>query len=132
MKRPSPGALAGGVAGVALLAAVGAFVGRHPEPGPAAASGSVAAGGVTLVSASITLPDETESLPAGPHADLVRQHCTACHSAGMILSQPPLPAKQWQAEVTKMREAYHAPVPASDEPAIVAYLTALGTGGRGQ
>ena len=43
----------------------------------------------------------------------------------MILAQPPLSAEQWQATVTKMREAYHAPVPEADDSAIVAYLTGL-------
>ena len=81
---------------------------------------------LALVSASITLPDDVATLPPGPHVDLVTSRCTACHSAEMILTQPPLTADQWQATVTKMREVYHAPVPAADDPAILAYLTGLG------
>lgn len=80
---------------------------------------------IALVSASIALPEDSVTLPAGPHVDLVTARCTACHSAEMILSQPGLSPDQWQATVTKMREAYKADVPASDEPAILAYLTRL-------
>ena len=127
MKGPLLGLAAiGGVA--LLLAVVGAPTARHvaAPPAPIAAPApSVAGGGVTLTSAAISLPDEAESLPDGPHADLVTQRCTACHSAGMILAQPALSAEQWQATVTKMREAYRAPVPQSDDAPIVAYLAGL-------
>jgi hypothetical protein len=43
----------------------------------------------------------------------------------MIARQPPLTAEKWQATVTKMREAYHAPITPADEPAIVAALVTL-------
>lgn len=84
---------------------------------------------VKLVSASITLPGDAAALPAGPHVDLVTARCTACHSAEMILTQPALSPAQWQAEIVKMREVYRAPVPARDEPALLAYLTALSAAG---
>lgn len=80
---------------------------------------------VKLVSVSITLPADTATLPAGPHADLVTSRCTACHSAEMILTQPTLSPEQWQATVTKMREVYRADLPVSDDPAILAYLSGL-------
>lgn len=76
-----------------------------------------------LTSASITLPPETITLP--PQAELVAQQCTACHSADMILSQPPLGAKKWQAEIDKMRTAYHAAIDPKDDARLVAELTAL-------
>lgn len=88
-----------------------------------------AAAPVKLVSASITLPGDAATLPAGPHVDLVTARCTACHSAEMILTQPALPPAQWQAEIAKMREVYRAPVPAREEPALLAYLTALSAAG---
>jgi cytochrome c5 len=74
---------------------------------------------------SITLPAETAALPATPAGELVTQRCTACHSVDMIARQPPLTAEKWQATVTKMREAYHAPITPADEPAIVAALVTL-------
>jgi hypothetical protein len=74
---------------------------------------------------SITLPAETAALPATPAGELVTQRCTACHSADMIARQPPMTAEKWQATVTKMREAYHAPITSAEEPAIVAALVTL-------
>ena len=71
---------------------------------------------------SITLPADTTTLPAGPHADLATQNCTACHSADMILHQPRLTAKQWEANVEKMVKVYKAPIDAKDVPAVVDYL----------
>lgn len=92
---------------------------------PPAPPGSVTANGVTLTPASIELPSDDRDLPEAPGADAVRQNCTACHSTGMILSQPPLTRAQWQAEVEKMQKAYHAPVDAKAVPGIVDYLARL-------
>jgi hypothetical protein len=50
------------------------------------------------------------------------RNCLSCHSAGMVLNQPPLPRATWEAEVNKMREAYKAPVPDEDVKPIVDYL----------
>jgi hypothetical protein len=36
---------------------------------------------------------------------VVNGNCLACHSAGMVLTQPALSAAQWRAEVEKMRTA---------------------------
>ena len=46
--------------------------------------------------------------PDGPGSDLVNGNCLACHSAGMVLTQPALSPMQWRAEVEKMRTAYKA------------------------
>ena len=102
------------VATVALLAACSA----EPDATPAQPSGA-------LQPVSITLPAETAALPSTPAGELVTQRCTACHSADMIARQPPMTAEKWQATVTKMREAYHAPITPADEPAIVAALVTL-------
>lgn len=104
--------------GLLLLAAVGVAVlsfvlTRRSEPSFA------------LRSVAITLPAETETLPAGPHVDLVMSRCTACHSAAMLLHQPLLSHDQWQASVTKMREVYRAPIDEADVPLILTYLDGL-------
>lgn len=130
MKAPSLGLLAPGVIGltIVVLVAVGApsgHVAPPPAPAPAVPPASVSAGGITLASASVDLPADDASYPAGPHVDVVNAHCTACHSAGMALNQPALAPDQWKAEVTKMREVYRAPVDEADVPAIVAYLAAM-------
>jgi hypothetical protein len=94
------------------------------EP-PAPAPPSVSGGGFTLASTSIELPSEDAPFPNGPHADVINANCTSCHSASMALAQPPLSADQWKAVVTKMCEAYRAPVADSDVPAILDYLGAM-------
>ena len=105
----------------AVLLAVSAC--SRPTPAVEDIAGSVSGGGVTLVSTSVTLPDDTTHF-SGPGADLMEANCSGCHSASMVLSQPPLKPEQWKAEVTKMREVYKAPVADKDVPAILAYLSA--------
>jgi mono/diheme cytochrome c family protein len=80
---------------------------------------------LTLKSVDVTLPDDAESLPSGPGLETVQNNCTGCHSAGMIIYQPAMPKAAWQAEVTKMRNVYKAPVDEKDVGAIVDYLTAV-------
>jgi hypothetical protein len=63
--------------------------------------------------------------PDGPGSDAINNNCLACHSAGMVLNQPTLSKQAWAAEVTKMINAYKAPVAAEDVGPIVEYLTGL-------
>ncbi|OYY73056.1 cytochrome C nitrite reductase [Sphingomonas sp. 28-63-12] len=77
----------------------------------------------SLRSATISLPAERPILP--PSAELIMQNCTACHSPEMILSQPVLGAKKWQAEIDKMRATYRASIDLKDDTRLVAALTAL-------
>lgn len=104
---------------------------NRPTPATEDAAASVSGGGVTLVSTSVTLPDDATPF-SGPGADLMEANCTGCHSASMVLSQPPLKSEQWKAEVTKMREVYKAPVADKDVPAILAYLSATSARGAGE
>ena len=78
----------------------------------------------TLKSASIDLPQGNFQSPPGPGSDAITNNCLACHSAGMVLNQPPLPKATWEAEVRKMINVYKASVAPEDIPAIVAYLVA--------
>ncbi len=94
-----------------------------PPPAPAAAPPSaVTAGGFTLTSTSIDWPEDPSTY-TGAGADLMNNNCTACHSASMALSQPPLSRAQWAATVDKMSNTYKAAVAPKDVPAIVEYLT---------
>lgn len=122
-----------GFGAVALAAALLLVLGPPrdravPRPAPTAEPGGVTAGGFTLRAAGIELPTDDVTLPPGPHVEAVTANCTACHSAAMITSQPPLTRVQWQAEVEKMQKTYHAPVDPAAVPAIVDYLTALSAG----
>lgn len=87
--------------------------------------GAISQGGVLLKSTSITLPTDEPVFPGGAASDVLTNNCTACHSAEMILMQPPLDAKTWNAEVTKMRTVFHAAIDEKDQPAIVTALLAL-------
>ncbi|HUC64807.1 MAG TPA: sulfite--cytochrome C oxidoreductase subunit B [Stellaceae bacterium] len=92
---------------------------------PAASAPSTVTGsGVTLHSVNTNFPDSDRLFP-GAGADAINNNCLACHSAGMVLTQPRLSRADWQAEVEKMRNFYKAPVDASDVPAIVDYLVGL-------
>ena len=117
--------------GAALLV-IGSPVSSNRKPAPpreteaaAPKADSVSAGGFTLASVNVTLPDDPDLYPDGPNVDVINANCLACHSASMALYQPRLSADQWHKEVEKMRNTFGAPVAEEDVPAIVAYLTAM-------
>ena len=83
--------------------------------------GAAAPVGITLPNDFVPFAD----VAGGPSADAVNSNCLACHSAEMVLNQPRLSAAEWQGVVTKMRTAYKAPIEASDDAAIIAWLGAM-------
>jgi mono/diheme cytochrome c family protein len=70
--------------------------------------------------------DEVEfQLKAGANLEVVEQNCAACHSLDYIqMNSPFLDEKGWQAEVTKMVNAFGAPIEEADRRKIVEYLSA--------
>jgi hypothetical protein len=70
---------------------------------------------------SVELPVSGASFPPGEGADITGQ-CLICHSAGMVLRQPPLTKDEWTAEINKMRNAFGAPLPSSQVEALAKYL----------
>jgi cytochrome c5 len=85
---------------------------------------TLAAAPLALKSVDVELPD-SDRMFSGPGSEAVNNNCLACHSAGMVLNQPPLSKAQWTAEVNKMITAYRAPIAKDDVGAIVEYLTKL-------
>jgi hypothetical protein len=81
---------------------------------------------LVLNSVTADLPFGDRMFPGGPGSEAVNNNCLACHSAGMVLTQPALSKEQWHAEVEKMRTAYKAPIDPKDVNAIVDYLVGLG------
>jgi mono/diheme cytochrome c family protein len=82
-----------------------------------------------LESVKVDLP-QSDRMFSGEGADAVNNNCLACHSAGMVLNQPPLAKAAWQAEVSKMIQVYKAPITPADAAAIVDYLARTkGAGG---
>ena len=89
-----------------------------------------AAAGFGLYSANAApvaykLPEETAAYKPGPNLDVVKNNCSACHSADYVNTQPRGPKFNkdfWQAEVTKMIKVYGAPIDDADVSKIVEYL----------
>jgi mono/diheme cytochrome c family protein len=70
---------------------------------------------------SVELPTSEASFPPGDGAEITGQ-CLICHSAGMVLRQPPLTKDEWTAEINKMRNAFGAPLPSGQVEALARYL----------
>ncbi len=73
----------------------------------------------------VELPAGDEIFPPAVGADIATSQCLICHSAGMVLQQPPLTKAEWRAEIVKMRSAYGAPVPDDQVDALSEYLTGI-------
>lgn len=86
------------------------------------ASGSIALAAEAPKSVKIDLSNPGPYF-TGEGSDPANANCTACHSAEMVLTQPPLSKATWQSEVTKMMKVYKASVDEQDIPAIVDYLS---------
>jgi len=73
----------------------------------------------------VELPASDESFPPGVGADIATGQCLICHSAGMVLTQPPLTKGEWRAEIMKMRSAYGAPMPDDQVDGLSEYLKSI-------
>jgi hypothetical protein len=112
----------------AFILAFGVLAGLDTRPVSAAEKSTVTANGVTLHSVSTKFPDPGRLFPGDGSADAINNNCLACHSTGMVFTQPKMSRAEWQAEVDKMRSTYKAPINAADVPAIVDYLANLTVG----
>ena len=74
----------------------------------------------------VELPASDETFPPGVGADVATSQCLICHSAGMVLRQPPLTKDEWRAEIMKMRSAYGAPLPDDQVDGLAEYLKSIG------
>ena len=75
-----------------------------------------------LAKLSVSLPASAALFPPGEAAEIANGQCLLCHSAGMVLRQPRRTEDQWKAVITKMRQAYGAPLPAEQVDPLAAYL----------
>ena len=74
---------------------------------------------------SITMPgDLSFQFKTGAGSLAATTYCLTCHSSAYVSTQPVLDKAHWEAEVTKMRKAYGAPIPDTAAETIVDYLTA--------
>ena len=119
-----------GFGGAVLAGLILAFIG-HPGTTslPVATSPSAPAPSpnapqtFVLKSVSVELPTSDVDFP-GANAQAITANCLACHSAGMVLTQPALSKAAWDAIVEKMIHAYKAPVAQNEVAPIVDYLDA--------
>lgn len=70
----------------------------------------------------VEFPASDEPFPPGIGSDIASSQCLICHSAGMVLTQPPLKKDEWRAEIVKMRTAYGAPIPDDQVEGLSEYL----------
>jgi mono/diheme cytochrome c family protein len=70
----------------------------------------------------VELPASDQSFPPGNGAEIAASQCQICHSAGMILTQPPLKKDEWRTEIMKMRTSYGAPIPQDQVDDLAEYL----------
>jgi mono/diheme cytochrome c family protein len=73
----------------------------------------------------VELPASDETFPPGAGADIASSQCLICHSAGMVLRQPPLTKEEWRAEIVKMRSTYGAPLPEDQVDRLSEYLVGI-------
>ena len=117
-----------------MVAVVGislALSGKSPAPPPSPYPPTPEALRYAAAEAAYPFRNASIELPAGdrqfhgPGSEVANANCLSCHSAGMVLNQPPLSRAVWEEEVKKMRTAYHAPVADADVEPIADYLAAL-------
>lgn len=111
------------VAGL-TLALIGHPEAQLPTPSAPAPAASSAPGAFVLKSVSVELPPGDATFPGKTNAEAINANCLACHSAGMVLTQPALSKTAWTGIIDKMIHAYKAPVAEADVAAIVDYLVA--------
>lgn len=109
-------------------AVLGVLIAGGPAlPQSAAAPGEARkppAAAVKWATVSVNLPADDSQFPPGKGADITGV-CLICHSAEMVLRQPPLPRDTWVTEINKMRNVYGAPLPADQVDALADYLFAI-------
>ena len=86
----------------------------------------------TWINVAVEFPVSNVMFPPGKGADIANGQCLICHSAGMVLRQPPLSQAEWAGEITKMRAAFGAPIPPDQIETLASYLHAVnGTKSQG-
>jgi hypothetical protein len=85
---------------------------------------TIAIAAAFLAVSGIAFADEKPiELKDAPGRDVVEQNCGACHSLDYIkMNSPFMKADVWNAEVTKMINAYGAPIDQGDVKTIQDYL----------
>lgn len=97
----------------------------HAADSTTAVEKTAAGPGQGWAKVSVALPVSQTSFPPGNGADIANGQCLICHSAGMVLRQPPLTDAEWTGEINKMRNSFGAPLPADQVEALARYLRSI-------
>jgi mono/diheme cytochrome c family protein len=107
-----------------LLGAAAAIGGRHylseSIAEQAARQSSMAPAHFAAI--NVDLPSGAVAFPHGDGADIANANCLICHSAGMVLRQPPLTVAEWRTEIEKMKTSFGAPIPSEQIDELAHYL----------
>jgi mono/diheme cytochrome c family protein len=74
---------------------------------------------------TVEFPTSHTAFPSGNGADIANGQCLICHSAGMVLRQPPLTVDEWTGEINKMRNSFGAPLPVDQVAVLARYLHSI-------
>ena len=110
-----------------LLGTIAAVVGSQylPEPIAAQAERQSNLVPVHFEALKVNLPTSAALFPAGKGSDIANANCLICHSAGMVLRQPPLTLAEWTTEIGKMKGSFGAPIAPDQIDALAHYLAAI-------
>lgn len=72
---------------------------------------------------SFTFPSDPISFQSAPGSQIATTYCLICHSAEYIYMQPPHSREKWGEIVRKMKRNFGCPIPESDIPTLITYLT---------
>src|ERR1700704_6591713 len=88
-----------------LVGGVAAIVGSYylPESIAAQAKRQADIALAHFAAINVSLPTSAAVFPAGQGSQLANANCGRCHSAGMVLRQPPLTVAEWDTEINKMK-----------------------------
>ena len=107
-----------------LLGVIAAFGGRYylAESIAAQAARQSEIAPAHFAALNVSLPAGAAAFPAGKGSDIANANCLICHSAGMVLRQPPLTVEDWSTEIKKMKASFGAPIPSEQIDELAHYL----------
>ena len=107
-----------------LVGSVAAIVGSYylPESIAAQAKRQSNIALAHFAAINVSLPTSAAVFPAGQGADIANANCLICHSADMVLRQPPLTVAEWNTEINKMKVSFGAPIPPDQIDELAHYL----------
>jgi len=110
-----------------LVGGIAAIVGSHylPESIAAQARRQSNIAVARFAPINVSLPAGAAVFPAGQGSDIANANCLICHSAGMVLRQPPLTLAEWTTEISKMKASFGAPIASDQIDGLAHYLAAI-------